>query len=140
LIGKAEFWRRWNPKFAWPEKRFGKHDAANVRIIIRRKLYTAISPDSFTHFVYGSDPIRFSKAVPCQAQWKVKKPREKATTRDEVQWRMQFEKHQFAWLERLKIGCRRWTPEIDFFHLRAGCVEIKPVLIRYGNEYSHSWC
>jgi hypothetical protein len=70
----------------------------------------------------------------------VKKPREEATARDEVQWRMQFEKHQFAWLERLKIGCRRWTPEIDFFHLRAGCVEIKPVLIRYGNEYSHSWC
>jgi hypothetical protein len=99
-----------------------------------RKVYMAISPDSFTHFVYGSDAIRFSKVVPCQAQGKVKKPREEAATRDEVQWRMQFEQHQFARLERLKIGCRRWTPEIDFFHLRAGCVEIKPVLIRYGKR------
>ena len=91
----------------------------------------AISSDPFAHFVDRSNAIRFSKAIPCQAQWKVKKTREEAATRDEVQWRMQFEQHQLARPERLKIGCRRWTPEIDFFHLRAGCVEIKPLLIRY---------
>jgi hypothetical protein len=53
---------------------------------------------------------------------------------------MQFEQHQLARLERFRISRWRWTPEIDFFYLGAGCVEVKPVLVRYGYEYSHSWC
>ena len=67
----------------------------------------------------------------------MKESGEKAPTGDEVERGVELEKEQFARQKRLEVRVGRWAPEVDLIHLRAGGVEVKPVLISYADEYSH---
>jgi hypothetical protein len=60
----------WNPKFLRKEKGLGKHDAADIRVLLRTYGYAAILRNSFATLFERTHTISYSESFPGQAQRK----------------------------------------------------------------------
>jgi hypothetical protein len=120
----------WNPKFLRKEKGLGKHDAADIRVLLRTYGHAAILRDSPAALLERIHTISYSESFPSQAQRQRNELREEAAAGNEVTRRMKLEKQRFTGVERFEGGIWGWLPEVDLFDGRLRGMYLEPVVVR----------
>jgi hypothetical protein len=116
LLGIAvKIWWARNPILFWEEERFFQQNAPNLWIIVPSDLDLAIVCDPIPQLIHGMYAVVLAECIPRQRDRKHDESREESAAGDKVSWGMEFEKKEFAWIERFKGWERRWPPEVHFF-------------------------
>lgn len=116
---QPEVLRTSNPRILQPEERLGKHDAADLEILVRKHRRSPVMRDALPHLIERANTARHAKCFSRQVDWKLMEANEGAAAGDEIHRRVELEQQRFARLKSLEAGLRRRPPEVHLLHVTA---------------------